>query len=257
MKNALLTAGVFIGVVTAALVIWTSTGGSGGGSRHAALSSCGAAVAMTWRGGWSEGERYAPGDVVTFRDATYVADQEPEDRSPTPDCSEDCAWSPLSVQGPAGPEGPRGSQGPPGSQGPAGAQGPPGNPLGNLDALEGLACNIGQPAQGIAHVIYADAVATLRCQPTNLVQLVVHATGGTLQYSMTIGVSGGGIPPGTCWAGPSQPASTYTCRWWVTRNATMTLTGSIPGTWSGACSGSGGSCSVVMSGDRDVSRIVQ
>jgi hypothetical protein len=37
MKNALLTAGVFVGVVTAALVIWAVTGGSGGGSRHAAL----------------------------------------------------------------------------------------------------------------------------------------------------------------------------------------------------------------------------
>src|SRR5438034_10776794 len=37
MKNALLTAGVFVGVVAVALVIWAATGGTGGGSRHAVL----------------------------------------------------------------------------------------------------------------------------------------------------------------------------------------------------------------------------
>lgn len=250
MKNAVVVAAAFVGAVALAVLAWAVIGPSGDeGRRPAALTSSRPAVAMSWRGEWSQDEKYGEGEVVTFQQSAYVAERESGGTSPDPDCSKDCDWSLLTLQGPQGPEGPRGSAGP---QGPAGAQGPPGNPLANLDALEGLACNIGRPAEGIAHIIYDDAMATLRCQPTNLVQLRVDAKGGQLQ-SMTISVSGGGIPPGACYGPTENPPQYHSCRWWVARDATMAFTGS-PGFWGGACSGTGFSCSVVMSGDRVVSR---
>jgi hypothetical protein len=47
MKNALLVAGVFVGVVAVALVIWATTGTGGGGRRHAAF------VHSSNAGGWA------------------------------------------------------------------------------------------------------------------------------------------------------------------------------------------------------------
>jgi hypothetical protein len=212
---------------------------------------------MSWRGEWSQDERYAEGEVVTFREAAYVAERESGGQSPDPDCSEDCTWSRLTLPGPQGPEGPRGAAGP---QGPAGAQGPPGNPLASFDALRGLACNIGQQLEGIARVTYdpGTAAVTLRCEPTRLAQLTVRAWGNTYACglntcyrSMNITVSEGGTQFGNCYN--DRPSPAQVCAWWVTRNATITLSGST-GTWGDACSGSGASCSVVMSGDRLVSK---
>jgi hypothetical protein len=249
MKNAIVVAGSVVGALALAFIAWAVFDVSGdGGRRPAALNQSKEPVAMLWRGEWSSGERYDAGHVVTFRGSSYVA-EEVNDREPDPQCSEGCVWSVLNLPGPEGPAGP---PGPPGPHGPAGAQGPPGNPLANLDALEGLACNIGQPLEGIAHIFYPDAGVTLRCQPTNLVQLGVSAEGGYLR-SMTISVSGGDLY-GTCYAGSGSPPPSNSCHWWVPRNATITLSGSSPGAWGGDCSGSNSSCSVVMSSDRQVSR---
>jgi hypothetical protein len=70
---------------------------------------------------------------------------------------------------------------------------------------------------------------------------------------MTIsGSEQGGFQLGNCYDGGYNSSET-TCRWWVTQNATVTLTGSA-GTWGGACSGTASSCSVVVSGDLTVSK---
>jgi hypothetical protein len=262
MKNAIVVAAAFVGAVALAVLAWVVIGPSGDhGRRPAALtSSSRPAVAMSWRGEWSQDERYAEGEVVTFRESAYVAERENGGQSPDPDCSEDCVWSLLTLQGPQGPEGPRGAAGP---QGTAGPQGPPGNPLGSLDALRGLACNIGQRLEGIARVTYDPdtATVTLRCEPTSLYRLTVLAFGrsygcgyqglNTCYQSMNITVSEGGTQFGTCYN--DGHGSATQCAWWVTRNATITLSGST-GTWGDACSGSGASCSVVMSADRVVSK---
>ena len=117
MRNAIVVAGVFVGALALAFIAWAVFGFSGdNGRRPAALSASSEPVAMSWRGEWSEGERYDVGHVVTFEGSTYVA-EEATDSKPDPQCSGSCVWSVLNVPGPEGPAGPQGSAGP---QGPAG-----------------------------------------------------------------------------------------------------------------------------------------
>lgn len=120
MKNAIVVAGCFVGALALAFIAWAVFGFSGDNGRiPAALSASREPVAMSWRGEWSEGEKYDVGHVVTFEGSTYVA-EEATDSKPDSQCSGDCVWSLFNLSGPEGPAGPQGSAGPQGPQGPAG-----------------------------------------------------------------------------------------------------------------------------------------
>jgi hypothetical protein len=91
MKKSLLVvlaAALLVAVVSVA-VVWTSDDGS---RRQGALES-GDAVALSWRGGWSDAVAYVPGSVVSLEGVSYVAESE-KPAKPEPGCAE-CGWAQL------------------------------------------------------------------------------------------------------------------------------------------------------------------
>lgn len=83
---------------------------------------------FAWRSAWLAGRRYATGDVVIHRGATWLALRPSRSLEPTPDATAPY-WGRLAARGargPAGPDGPPGARGPRGAPGPAGAAGPVG-----------------------------------------------------------------------------------------------------------------------------------
>lgn len=149
--------------------------------------------------------------------------------------------------GPAGPRGEPGEQGVPGPAGPAGPAGEPGpqGPAGagvvSYDDLDGLACRTGTPRAGTIAITYdTTGVATTRCVASDLHRLDVELTGSGVG---TVASDSGGLTcPTTCDAEYGMGES-------------VELTASTSGAnrfvgWSGACSGSVPTCTVVIDGGR-------
>ncbi len=93
----------------------------------------GGEIAATWsyRGTWSANTSYAPGSVVRYRNASYVARRASTGKKPTRRfywglLAKDGAPGPAGAAGVAGPVGATGSTGNTGAQGPAGPKGEPG-----------------------------------------------------------------------------------------------------------------------------------
>jgi hypothetical protein len=238
-------------VVVGSIAVWELSGSDT--RRVGALQPLEEPVPLSWRGAWSESAKYQPGEVVSLEGVTFVAQSDVAETQPDPWCEDDCMWAALSPRATEGPPGP------PGPPGPQGTQGPPGSGIASFDQLNGIPCNVGQRGEGTVSLIYdlSNDTTTFRCNPENLVRLTVKPISYTTQSlsvrSMTIsGSEQGGFQLGNCYDGEFNSSGT-TCRWWVTQNATVTLTGSA-GTWSGACSGTASSCSVVVSGDLTVSK---
>jgi hypothetical protein len=52
-------------------------------------------LAMSWRGAWSADLKYAPGEVVSFDGAAYIAERDVAETQPDPWCEDECRWAPL------------------------------------------------------------------------------------------------------------------------------------------------------------------
>lgn len=103
--------------------------------RVGAIDASSDPVSLMWRGAWNEEAVYAPGEVVSFEGASYVADEESQGRKPDPSCEAECMWAEMG-QGTPGPQGPPGVKGDQGNQGIAGPVGPRG--LGGPQGLQGI-----------------------------------------------------------------------------------------------------------------------
>ena len=151
--------------------------------------------------------------------------------------------------GEKGDKGDPGEAGAPGAPGLEGQQGPPGPPgaagtLASLDELAGTPCNTDSAAAGVVAVTYASGtgVATITCTPTAL-------------YTLTVRQAGNGA--GTVTSAPAGIACGSTCARDYTFGTEVTLTAAALGNdafagWSGACSGSGSTCTVAMDAAKDV-----
>ena len=161
------------------------------------------------------------------------------------------ATGPTGAAGPAGPRGEKGdpgeqgiqgATGAPGEPGPAGPAGPPGPGLGSVDQLDGVACRVGQPREGVAEVSWdADNQLVVTCRPTNLNELTVQRAG-----------SGGG----TVTSDPAGISCGDTCSMSFPVDQTVTLSavpaaGSRFDGWSGDCTGTG-ACTVTTDQARTV-----
>lgn len=124
-------------VVIGSVAVWQLSGSDE--RRVGAIDASSDPVALMWRGAWNEEAVYAPGEVVSLKGASYVAEEKNQGSAPGP-CEAECMWARMGqgTQGPqgdkgdtgdkgiAGPVGPRGLGGPQGLQGTQGPQGPPG-----------------------------------------------------------------------------------------------------------------------------------
>jgi len=145
-------------------------------------------------------------------------------------------------QGPRGPQGEKGDPGPKGDPGEPGPRGPAGT-VNELDQLNGVACNIGKPAQGVVEVRYAvgSGVITLTCKPTTLYALsVVKAGSGEGTVSSADGIDCGSVCSKEYGPGTS-----------VTLTATASGDDVFSG-WSGACSGGDTTCTLTLDSAKSV-----
>lgn len=119
-------------VLIGSIAVWQLSGNDA--RRVGAIGAADEPVALMWRGAWDAEAKYAPGQVVSFNRAAYVAEQVNAGSEPNPWCEDDCRWALMSAEGPqgpkgdAGPAGPKGDAGPAGPMGDAGAQGTQGSP---------------------------------------------------------------------------------------------------------------------------------
>jgi Divergent InlB B-repeat domain len=143
-------------------------------------------------------------------------------------------WNKQGPQGLPGADGQPGADGAPGADGQQGPPGPPG-PV-SIDALDGTACRVGDPAQGVLDVVYAvDGQVTLVCTPTTLYTLTVTKAGnGDGRVLSNQGIIDCGD---TC-------SDAYTFGKLVTLTATPDIGSAFTG-WGGACTGTG-QCQVTM-----------
>ena len=105
-----------------------STGATGSIGPQGPIGPTGAQgpVAMTWKGGWSNGSAYSLNDAVSFDGRSYINVQA---TTGAEDPSDTAYWELLAdkgIDGTAGPQGPQGIQGAAGPVGSTGAQGPAG-----------------------------------------------------------------------------------------------------------------------------------
>jgi hypothetical protein len=164
-----------------------------------------------------------------------------------------------------------GAPGTPGAAGAAGPAGPPGPPgtLSGIDALSGTACNIGTPYQGTLSVSYS-GLGSLLTDPLSLAcnvpgyQLNVavfsfngpgHCVLGSCTYYSGTGTVTSS--PGIINCGTNGTATFGTCSSVFAPGTIVTLTaspgpGSLLNRWEGACSPSGLTCTLVMTGSQDV-----
>jgi hypothetical protein len=121
MKRSLIVlAAVIPLVVIGSAAVWKVSGNDL--RRVGALNAESEPVALMWRGPWDAEAKYAPGQVVSYKGASYVADEENGGREPDPACEKECVWSSMGL-GAEGPQGPKGDAGPAGPKGDPGAQG--------------------------------------------------------------------------------------------------------------------------------------
>jgi Collagen triple helix repeat (20 copies) len=100
-----------------------------------AIDAASEPVALMWRGAWDAEAEYAPGQVVSLKGASYVAEHDNKGSAPDPWCEDECMWARMG-------EGTQGPQGPKGDAGPAGPKGDPG-----ADGAQGLQGQQGQQGQ--------------------------------------------------------------------------------------------------------------
>jgi hypothetical protein len=94
MKKSLLLIAAAIGlVVIASVAIWKT---SGDDSRRQGALGSDEPVTLSWHGDWNTETAYAPGSVVTYDGASYVAEGE-KLSTPEPDCTE-CGWTRMAVE---------------------------------------------------------------------------------------------------------------------------------------------------------------
>lgn len=150
---------------------------------------------------------------------------------------------PKGDPGPQGDPGPPGPEGPEGPTGPEGPPGPPGQGITNFDQLQGVPCNVGNAAQGVLSLTYAQGsgAVSLTCTPTNLHTLTVAKTG---DGSGTVTSNPAGIHCGTT-CSQSFPVGTS-----VTLTAEPNFNSLFSG-WSGVCTGRA-SCTVTLAEARSV-----
>jgi hypothetical protein len=124
MKRTLIVAAALLPlIVIGSVAVWKASGNDL--RRVGAIDSSSEPVALMWRGGWDAEAKYAPGQVVSFKGSSYVAEQENGGSEPDPWCEDDCMWARMGegTQGPPGPKGDAGPAGPKGDPGPQGTQG--------------------------------------------------------------------------------------------------------------------------------------
>ncbi|NOU21116.1 MAG: hypothetical protein HOO93_04875 [Methyloglobulus sp.] len=78
-----------------------------------------------FRGTWNATNNYNIGDVVGYKNQSYIAQAPNSKKTPAPNST---IWYLLAAQGPQGQQGIRGAQGAPGAKGEPGAKGDPGSP---------------------------------------------------------------------------------------------------------------------------------
>jgi hypothetical protein len=128
MKKSLIVAAAALPlVVIGSIAVWNVSGNDS--RRVGAIDSASEPVALMWRGAWDAEVKYAPGQVVSFKGASYVAEQVNGGSEPDPWCEDDCRWASMGksaegLQGPKGDAGPAGPKGDPGAPGPKGDRGP-------------------------------------------------------------------------------------------------------------------------------------
>jgi hypothetical protein len=123
-KSLIVAAAVLPLVVIGSIAVWNVSGNDL--RRVGAIDSASEPVALMWRGAWDAEAKYAPGQVVSFKGAAYVAEQENGGSEPDPWCEDDCRWASMgnAAEGPPGPKGDTGPAGPKGDPGPKGDRGP-------------------------------------------------------------------------------------------------------------------------------------
>lgn len=140
MKRSLIVAAALLPIVLiGSVAVWNVAGDDI--RRVGAIDSSSKPVALMWRGPWDSKAEYLPGQVVSLKGASYVAEQESQGSAPDPWCEDDCRWARMGegTQGPQGPKGDpgiKGDMGPPGAKGDQGLQGPQG--LRGADGLQGI-----------------------------------------------------------------------------------------------------------------------
>jgi hypothetical protein len=128
MKRSLIVAATVLPlVVVGSIAVWNVSGNDL--RRVGAIDSASEPIALMWRGAWDAEAKYAPGQVVSFKGAAYVAEQENGGSEPDPWCEDECRWASMGrsaegLQGPKGDPGPAGPKGDPGAAGPKGDRGP-------------------------------------------------------------------------------------------------------------------------------------
>jgi hypothetical protein len=92
-KSLLVIAAATALVVFASVAIWKT---SGDDSRRQGALGADEPVMLSWHGDWNTETAYAPGSVVTYDGASYVAEGE-KLSTPKPDCAE-CGWTQMGVE---------------------------------------------------------------------------------------------------------------------------------------------------------------
>jgi hypothetical protein len=175
---------LLVGLGIAALVLVGSVGAwkiSNGGRHVGALGPLEKPVPLAWRGAWDKGAQYQPGEVVSFKGASYVAEAAAAGEAPTLDPG---PWALMAAKG---------------------AQGAPGVFNGTFQSPDGRytlsVTNAGIDASGPGGQVSIDGT---RVQVKGAASIVLDATGtldakaggnATVRGSLVqLGCAGGGQP---------------------------------------------------------------
>ena len=168
------------------------------------------------------------------------------------------SWNQTGPPGPAGPQGPKGDTG---AKGPKGDTGAPGAnaTLANIDALAGIPCHVGDPAQGTVVITY-DSVSVgsgihLTCR-TATFGLSVTIDTVNLQCVFGSGCSVTSSPAGiSCTSTTAGPKICPAVQFLPGSSVVLTESpdpfSRFIG-WSGACSGPARTCTVTMDAAKSV-----
>jgi hypothetical protein len=83
------------------LGVWKAVDGDGD-RRMGALGPIEEPIALSWRGVWSEGAKYRPGEVVAYEDSSYVAEADSAGEVPN---AKEGPWALMAAKGLQGPAG--------------------------------------------------------------------------------------------------------------------------------------------------------
>jgi hypothetical protein len=95
MRKSLLVIAAVLGLVAiGSVAVWKT---SGDDTRRQGALGAEEPVSLSWHGDWREDTEYAPGSVVSYDGASYVAEVE-KLSTPEADCA-DCGWAVMALEG--------------------------------------------------------------------------------------------------------------------------------------------------------------